>query len=264
VPGYLATITSAAENAFINSAFNSGLAEHGAWIGGYEPADDGISRWMDGSEAGSQFSDFARSTAPFYYANWGGIEPNNPPPFQNFLWMNIGAPFPGVGSAEWANSILSPNIGDPVVGYIVEYSPALAADAIIWHQPLARNGASEDTDPSAGRTVKYRFKRGSTIPINVQALGCTGNIISNANVIGSVAVFGDSSCAGANDAGTTPIDFNGVGGSGGVMSKVDDYLKYNLNTRSLPTTTQCYILRVTLTDISTGEEAFEEVLLQAK
>jgi hypothetical protein len=36
---------------------------------------------------------------------------------------------------------------------------------------LARNGASEDTDPSAGRTVKYRFIRGSTIPIQIHALG---------------------------------------------------------------------------------------------
>src|SRR5262249_11317686 len=119
-----------------------------------------------------------------------------------------------------------------------------ASDAIVWHQPLARNGASEDTDPSAGRTVKYRFKRGSTIPIQVRALGCTADVTSNANVVGSVAVFGDSSCAGANDASTTPIDFNGVGDSGGAMERIDSHLKYNLDTKSLPTTTQCYILRV--------------------
>ena len=116
---------------------------------------------------------------------------------------------------------------------------SFADDAIIWHQPLARNGASEDTDPSAGRTVKYRFKRGSTIPIQVQALG-------------------------AMDDNAAPIDFNGVGGGGGVMDKIGGHLKYNLDTKSLPTTTRCYILRVTVTDTSTGEEKFEEVLLQAK
>jgi hypothetical protein len=141
---------------------------------------------------------------------------------------------------------------------------SFAEDAIIWHQPLARNGASEDTDPSAGRTVKYRFKRGSSIPIQIHAVGCAGDVTSNASVIGKVTVFGDSNCDGAADANATPIEFNGVGGGGGVMDKIGGHLKYNLDTKSLPTTTQCYILRVTVTDTSTGEEKFEEVLLQAK
>jgi hypothetical protein len=142
---------------------------------------------------------------------------------------------------------------------------SFAEDAIIWHQPLARNGASEDTDPSASRTVKYRFKRGSTIPIQIHALGCDGaDVTANANVIGTVTVFGDSNCDGAADANAEPIEFNGVGGGGGVMDKIGGHLKYNLDTQSLPTTTQCYILRVTVTDTSTGEEKFEEVLLQAK
>lgn len=48
------------------------------------------------------------------------------------------------------------------------------------------------------------------------------------------------------------------------MDKIGEHLKYNLDTTSLPGTTQCYILRVTVTDTSTGEEKFEEVLLQAK
>jgi hypothetical protein len=136
---------------------------------------------------------------------------------------------------------------------------------IIWHQPLARNGASEDTDPSAGGTVKYRFKRGSTIPIQIHALDCAGaDVTSNPNVIGTVTVFGDSNCDGTADANAEPIEFNGVGGDGGVMDKIDGHLKYNLDTQSLPTTTQCYILRVTVTGTSTGEEEFEEVLLQAK
>jgi hypothetical protein len=141
---------------------------------------------------------------------------------------------------------------------------SFAEDAMIWHQPLARNGASEDTDPSAGRTVKYRFKRGSTIPIQIHALGCAADVTSNPRMIGTLTVFGDSNCDGAADANATPIEFNGVGGGGGVMDKIGGHLKYNLDTKSLPTTTQCYILRVTVTDTSTGEEKFEEVLLQAK
>lgn len=148
---------------------------------------------------------------------------------------------------------------------IITVNNLFASDGIIWHQPLARNGASEDTDPSAGRTAKYRFKRGSTIPIQIHALNCAGaDVTSNANVIGKVTVFGDSNCEGAIDANAGTIEFNGVGGSGGVMDKIGGHLKYNLDTKSLPTTTQCYILRVTVTDTSTGEEKFEEVLLKAK
>ena len=140
-----------------------------------------------------------------------------------------------------------------------------AEDGIIWHQPLARNGASEDTDPSAGGTLKYRFKLGSTIPIRIHAQGCGGaDVTGNANVIGTVEVFGDTNCEGVVDGNTLPIDYNGVGEAGGVMDKIDGHLKYNLDTKKLPQTTECYILQVTVTDSSTGESRSEIVPLQAR
>lgn len=141
---------------------------------------------------------------------------------------------------------------------------SFASDAIVWHQPLARNGASEDTDPSARGTVKYRFKRGSTIPIQVHALGCTADVTSNPNVVARVTVYGDSNCDSADAANAVPIDFNGVGGGGGVMTRINGHLKYNLDTKALPTRTQCYIVRVTVTDLNTGKEKFEDVLLEAR
>jgi hypothetical protein len=151
------------------------------------------------------------------------------------------------------------------IGVRIVFQTDANSDAIIWHQPLARSGASEDTDPSANRTVKYRFKRGSTIPIQIHALNCAGaDVTSNANVIGKVTVFGDTNCNGATDNNEAPINFNGVGGGGGVMDKIGGHLKSNVDTKTFPTTTQCYILRVTVTDTSTGAEKFEEVLLQAK
>jgi hypothetical protein len=219
-----------------------------------------------------EFSYYASPTSG-QYANWGGSEPNDANPNEDYAGLNIGNSYAGIQPGQWGDGVSTADPADAIVGYLVEWetgSPAsglgnlFAADAIIWHQPLARNGASEDTDPSADGTVKYRFKRGSTIPIQVNALGCTADVTSNPNVVGSVAVFGDSNCGGANDANSVPIDFNGVGGGGGVMEKVGGHLKYNLDTKALPTTTQCYILRVTLTDTSTGEGVFEEVLLQAK
>jgi uncharacterized repeat protein (TIGR03803 family) len=143
-------------------------------------------------------------------------------------------------------------------------SNLFATGGIIWGQPLARNGAGEDTDPSAGNTVKYRFKRGKTIPIKVRALGCTGDVTGNSNVTGTVVVFGDTDCAGVADTGALPIDFDGQGGSGGVMDKVEGVLRYNLDTSALPDSLDCYVLQVTITDTSTGETMVETVLLQAK
>jgi hypothetical protein len=141
-----------------------------------------------------------------------------------------------------------------------------AGDGILWHQPLARNGASDDTDPSAGGTLKYRFKLGSSIPIQIHATGCSSVVTANSNVTGKVVVFGDTDMDGVIDAGELPLNiaFNGVGGAGGAMDKIGGFLKYNLNTKVLPVTLKCYILQVTVTDTNTGESRVETVPLQVK
>jgi hypothetical protein len=140
-----------------------------------------------------------------------------------------------------------------------------ADDAIVWQQPLARNGASQDTDPSAGGTLKYRFRAGSTIPIKIRASACGGsNVTGNANVIGTVEVLGDTNCDEVSDGNSEPIEFNGIGGAGGMMIKIDGYLRYNLDTKQLPGTSRCHLLKVTVTDTVTGESRSEIVPLQAK
>ena len=157
----------------------------------------------------------------------------------------------------------APNRSLPCVQTItVEH--LFAEDAIIWHQPLARNGMSEDTDPSADGTLKYRFKAGKTIPIQVHAVGCDGDVTANSNVTGTVVVYGDTDMDGVADGNELPIDYNGVGGPGGLMDKVDGHLKYNLDTSQLPQTTKCYLLEITVTDSSTGEAVSEMIPLQAK
>lgn len=151
-------------------------------------------------------------------------------------------------------------------GQTITVNNLFATDGIVWHQPLARNGASEDTDPGAGGTLKYRFKLGSTIPIKIHAQGCSGDVTPNANVSGKVVVFGDTDMDGVIDAneGALVIDYNGVGEAGGVMDKIDGHLRYNLDTKKLPPTFKCYILQVSVTDSSTGESGVETVPLQAK
>jgi hypothetical protein len=121
VSGHLATITSADENNFISTNFNTGLASNFAWIGGIEPNDNGIWRWAVGPETGLQFSMFGLPTAPFNYANWGGIEPNDFNPNEDFTMFNIGLTFGPIGQGQWADATPIPTPEDPVIGYVVEF-----------------------------------------------------------------------------------------------------------------------------------------------
>lgn len=72
MPGYLATVTSAAEDAFLGSL--SGLS---AWLGGSDAAVEGEWRWMDGPEAGQLFWQGGPGGTASGYASWNNGEPNN-------------------------------------------------------------------------------------------------------------------------------------------------------------------------------------------
>lgn len=112
--GYLATITSQAENDFLFelvSGNHTGFV--GSWLGGKEPEG-----WLVGPEAGQAFS----------YTNWAGVEPNN----DGFAYMSIGTTFaPG----QWADD--SPlagqgvphSLNDPVIGFFVEYEGVIPEPA---------------------------------------------------------------------------------------------------------------------------------------
>jgi len=125
VNGYLATITSAAENNFLMGQFAAFSGFAGAWLGG-EVNTSGTGIWMTGPETGQIFSQ-GGSAVSGAYANWGGIEPNGP--FPSFAYMNIGTSFPvpyppGIFyTGQWAdaaNGVASS--GDPIKGYFVEYT----------------------------------------------------------------------------------------------------------------------------------------------
>jgi len=60
--GYLATITSAGEQTFLNSQFNQT-----AWLGGSDGAVEGTWQWVTGPEAGQVM----------VYTNWSSNEPND-------------------------------------------------------------------------------------------------------------------------------------------------------------------------------------------
>lgn len=123
--GYLATVTSAGENALLaalNTSFLSG-GFAGAWLG--VTVDAGYrSYWMDGPEAGQQFA-LNQTALSGWYANWGGIEPNNP---GGAGYMNIGDTCcGGIGNGQWADAAGGLSTaggvgGDPVKGYFIEYT----------------------------------------------------------------------------------------------------------------------------------------------
>jgi hypothetical protein len=129
--GHLATITSQGENDFIATTFASGEAEFFAWIAGYEPADDGVWVWGAGPETGTQFSLFGVPTAPYSYANWGGIEPNDFAPGEDFAAMNLGDTYADILPGEWGDAP-DPGPDDPVRGYVVEYSPESPVGSRSW------------------------------------------------------------------------------------------------------------------------------------
>ena len=69
--GYLATVTSQAENDFIRQKLAAD-----AWIGGSDEAVEGIWRWVTGPESGTQFSSGSTPVGG-QFANWNVGEPNN-------------------------------------------------------------------------------------------------------------------------------------------------------------------------------------------
>jgi hypothetical protein len=137
-------------------------------------------------------------------------------------------------------------------------------DPVLWLQPLARRGMAQDTDPSAGGTLKYEFKAGSTIPIQVVAQGCTvPEVTDSPDILGEVNLYADVNCDSLPDGNEMTIDYNGVGGAGGGMLKVDGKLKYDLDTKSL-VTSGCYVLEVVVTDLSSGRALTERILIKRK
>jgi len=113
--GYLATITSAAENGFVFDLVNDDsdfwipvphsrwpsvniIYYEGPWLGGYR-TQDSVWHWLTGE--------------PFTYSNWA---PGSPTSF----WANDQLQFHGINtiSSRWDNQ----SHGDPANGYIIEYT----------------------------------------------------------------------------------------------------------------------------------------------
>ena len=100
--GYLATITSAAENTFVSSTVAGGAL---AWLGGSDAGSEGIWKWVAGPEAGQTFT----------YTNWAGGEPNNAGIGEHYVHTNW------LSAGKW-NYHGPSQYPSQANGYVVEYS----------------------------------------------------------------------------------------------------------------------------------------------
>jgi hypothetical protein len=109
---HMATVTSAAESAFIYDSFNGPNWGAQGFIAGSDTAVEGEWRWMAGPEAGQLFwSGDAGGSSPSY-ANWQATHPHNFSGTEDYAYAYQ------QGSTFWASTA-------PIVAsnYILEYSP---------------------------------------------------------------------------------------------------------------------------------------------
>jgi hypothetical protein len=117
ITGYLATITTQAENDFIAQRLTSN-----GWIGGSDAAVEGAWRWETGPELGAQFSS-AGSVFGTAFRNWGSGEPNNSGSGENYAQMRA-------DTGKWNDLPNQPSNSDSnrPRGYLVEYSSPSVTD----------------------------------------------------------------------------------------------------------------------------------------
>lgn len=128
--GYLTTVTSAAENDFLDSLVGP-FGTRGGWLGGSDAAVEGEWRWMDGPEAGMLFWLGDSTGSSPGYANWGRGWPNGEDyvEYQSGPWGS----FPDVASSprfyyvEYSAAPVPPPGGVPLPGTLSLAGLALGA-----------------------------------------------------------------------------------------------------------------------------------------
>lgn len=126
-PGYLATITSAAEQEFVTKWFES-LGS--LYIGGSDAAVEGEWRWVSGPEAGELFWVGNEEGTAIGYSAWSSVEPNDSASSE--LALVEGEDFAGFNWSRpgglWND--FARDRGDLTRGFIVEYQPVPEPAAI--------------------------------------------------------------------------------------------------------------------------------------
>jgi len=227
--GYLATITSFNENQFVSGLQTS--VQH-IWIGASDSAQEGVWRWMDGPEAGQQFWQgvAAPSGIPIMAAYWGGGEPNDFAPGEDFAYIN--------DSGEWLDDAAS-----STREYVTEVSIVQDVDSIIPAAFLLANDTDVEGQLSihglgAGNGSTASTAQNGTVTLlangNIQyrsAVGFSGNdsftytVRDSDNAVSASVTVHFTVAAAANDTITLlATQWAGVNSIWPVPGLVDTYL----------------------------------------
>lgn len=117
VNGHLATVTSAAEDTFIQDIWDGST---NSWLGMSDSAAEGVWRWNQGFENGIQFSNSGGTSVNSWYENWVAGQPNDADGSQDYGYLiNDG------GNIGWADAYNNPWAVNPsfvdIQGYIIEW-----------------------------------------------------------------------------------------------------------------------------------------------
>jgi hypothetical protein len=139
--GYLATITSAAENAFLVSV-SGGFG----WLGASDAANEGNWIWQTGPEAGSALT----------YFNWYPGEPNNA---NNEDYLQISPNWVGGEPGMWNDNLGGPDFNvRPTEGYFVEFGPTVPEPASLLLTALGLASAFGSTLRGRRQSAKLDAK----------------------------------------------------------------------------------------------------------